>query len=417
MLDKVLVLGGANVHCKLVNAANAMGCYTVVTDYLTDSPAKKIASESLMYSITDVEGIVQECKAKNVTGILSTHLDPGQRPYQAICDRLGLPCYGTKEQFYQMTDKQAFKRLCERYGVGTIKDYSIEDVENDRAEYPLFVKPVDSRGSRGQAVCMNREDTVKAIQIAQKESSNGQCIIEKYMAGAPEVQITYFFVNGEAYLIRTADSYRGAEEEGLEKVVVCSVSPSRYDEEYVRTTHPKVVAMLKGLGLKNGPAFMQGFYDNGTFRFFDPGLRFPGVEYEKIYQAEYQIDFMKLMVEYSLGGSFSIDRLPSDLHRLKGKRAAILFPTVSPGKIADVSGVEEIKAMPEVVSYSQRHTIDGVIDWTFDVNQRMAEVVVLADNTNKLQDAIQKIQEKYRVFDEHGKDIIYAPFDVSRIEG
>ena len=416
-MNKLLVLGGANVHCKLVIAASEQHCHTVVTDYLFDSPAKKIADESLMLSITDVDGIVDYCKKNDVKAVLSTHLDPGQRPYQAICERLGLPCYGTKEQFYQMTDKQAFKKLCERYGVGTIRDYSIEDVEANQVEYPLFVKPVDSRGSRGQAVCQNREDTIKAIRIAQQESSNGQCIIEKYMAEAPEVQITYFFVNGEAYLIRSADSYRGTEEEGLEKVVVCSVSPSQYDEEYVITTHPKVVAMLKGLGLKNGPAFMQGFYDNGTFRFFDPGLRFPGVEYEKIYQAEYQIDFMKLMVEYSLRSSFSIDRLPSDLHRLNGKRAAILFPTVSTGKIADVSGVEEIEAMPEVISYSQRHTIDGVIDWTFDVNQRMAEVVVLADNTKKLQEAVQKIQEKYQVFDEHGKNMIYAPFDVSRIEG
>lgn len=393
-----------------------MGCETIVTDYLANSPAKQIADKALMYSITDVDSIVQECKQLQVNGVLSTHLDPGQRPYQAICDRLGLPCYGTKEQFYQMTDKQAFKKLCERYDVGTITDYTISDVDNNHIEYPVFVKPVDSRGSRGQAVCSNREETLKAIQVARKESSNGECIVEKYMANAPEVQITYFFVDGEAYLIRTADSYRGTEEEGLEKVVVCSISPSQYDEEYVRTTHPKVVSMLKGLGLKNGPAFMQGFYDNGTFRFFDPGLRFPGVEYEKIYQSEYQINFMKLMVEYSLRNSFSIDRLPSDLHCLNGKRAAILFPTASPGKIAAVSGVEEIEAMPEVISYSQRHTIGGVVEWTFDVNQRVAEIVVLADNTQKLQEAIRKIQQKYQVIDEHGNDIVYAPFNVSRIE-
>ena len=415
-MKKILILGGANVHCKLVKAANELGCYTIVADYLKDSPAKKIASESLMNSITDVDGLVQIAKASSIDGVISTHLDPGQRPYQEICEQLGLPCYGTKEQFYQMTDKQAFKKLCAQFGVATITDYALEDIINADVEYPVFVKPVDSRGSRGQAVCSNREETLKAIQAARKESSNGECIVEKYMADAPEVQITYFFVDGEAYLIRTADSYRGTEEEGLERVVVCSVSPSRYDEEYVRTTHSKVVSMLKGLGFKNGPAFMQGFYDNGTFRFFDPGLRFPGVEYEKIYQAEYQIDFMKLMVEYSIKNSFSIDRLPGDLHDLNGKRAAILFPTVSPGKIAAVSGVREIEEMPEVISYTQRHTIDGIIDWTFDVNQRMAEIVVLADSTEKLQEAIRKIQQKYQVIDEHGNNIIYAPFNVSRIE-
>ena len=415
-LQTVLILGGANVHCKIVDAANEMGCRTIVTDYLVNSPAKQIADKGLMYSITDVESIVQECTNLQVNGVLSTHLDPGQRPYQAICERLGLPCYGTKSQFHQMTDKQAFKELCKQYGVGTITDYSISDIENDHVEYPVFVKPVDSRGSRGQAVCTNREETLRAIQIARKESSNGECIIEKYMAGAAEVQVTYFFINGEAYLIRTADSYRGSEEEGLEKVVVCSVSPSRYNEEYLKTTHPKVVAMLKGLGLQNGPAFMQGFYDHGVFRFFDPGLRFPGVEYEKIYKSVFQIDFMKMMVEFSLHNGFTIDQLPSDLHRINGMRAAILFPTVGQGIISSVAGVEEINAMPEVISYSQRHTIGGKTTWTYDVNQRMAEIEVLSEDTEQLREAIKKIQKCYHVYDEHGNEMMYAPFNTSRIE-
>ena len=40
---KLLILGGAAVHCKVVEAARAMGVYTIVTDYLENSPAKLIA--------------------------------------------------------------------------------------------------------------------------------------------------------------------------------------------------------------------------------------------------------------------------------------------------------------------------------------------------------------------------------------
>ena len=416
-MRKLLVLGGANVHCKLVKAANEMGVHTVVTDYLVDSPAKKIADESLMFSITDVDGIVDYCKKNGVDAVLSSHLDPGQRPYQAICEKLGLNCYGNREQFYQMTDKIAFKRLCKAYGVDTIVDYSIESIEKDEVCYPVFIKPVDSRGSRGQAVCNNKADALRAIPVAQRESSNGKCIIEKYMQGAPEIQVTYFFVNGEPYLIRTADSYRGTEEQGLEKVVVCSVSPSKYNDEYLKTAHPKVIAMLKGLGIQNGPAFMQGFYDKGAFRFFDPGLRFPGVEYEKIYAREYGIDFMKLMVEYALSGKFSIDALPSDLHRLNGKKAAILFPTVRAGKIAEIIGAEKIETEKSVISFTQRHTIGGTIGWTYDVNQRMAEIVMLSQNEESLRSDIKKIQKCYSVYDYHGTNMMYGEFDTSRIEG
>ena len=36
---------------------------------------------------------------------------------------------------------------------------------------------------------------------------------------------------------------------------------------------------------------MQGFHKDGQFYFFDPGIRFPGVEFERIYKKIWGIDF------------------------------------------------------------------------------------------------------------------------------
>lgn len=116
------------------------------------------------------------------------------------------------------------------------------------------------------------------------------------MKGAHEFQVTYFFVDGEAYLIRTVDSYCGSEANHLEKVVACAVSPSRFTDEYLKIAHQNVVKMFKAIGYKNGPIFMQGFEDNGKFRFFDPGLRFPGVDYERVYTKEFGIDLMEAKI-------------------------------------------------------------------------------------------------------------------------
>ena len=43
---KLLILAGAGTHNKVVKAAREMGIYTIVTDYLVDSPAKQIADEA-----------------------------------------------------------------------------------------------------------------------------------------------------------------------------------------------------------------------------------------------------------------------------------------------------------------------------------------------------------------------------------
>ena len=55
-----------------------------------------MADKSYMYDINDIDGIVNMCKDENVQGVICGYIDPCQRPYQKICARLNLPCYGTQ---------------------------------------------------------------------------------------------------------------------------------------------------------------------------------------------------------------------------------------------------------------------------------------------------------------------------------
>ena len=119
---KLLILAGVDVHVKLVLAAKALGVYTIVTDYLEpkESPAKLIADEFWMLNITDVDAIVEKCREQHVDGVLAYCIDPAQIPYQQICEKLELPCYGTKQQFEIMTDKHLFKDFCLKNGVEVV---------------------------------------------------------------------------------------------------------------------------------------------------------------------------------------------------------------------------------------------------------------------------------------------------------
>lgn len=413
---KILILGGTPQQIKLVNAAKKMGLYTIVTDYLENSPAKKIADKSYMYNIKDVDDIVSMCKMEKVNGVICGYIDPCQRPYQEICEKLKLPCYGTKEQFYKMTDKHAFKKMCIDNGVDVIPEYTVEDIMRGNIEYPVFVKPVDSRGSRGQSVCYTEDELKKAIQYAKVESSNGDILIEKYMKNAHEFQVTYFFIAGEPYLIRTVDSYCGTEDSHMEKVVACAISPSKFTQVYLENAHDKVVKMFKKMGFENGPIFMQGFEDNGVFRFFDPGLRFPGVDYENVYRKIYGIDIMEAMINFAIQGNCGDIKLPKDGVWIKEKRAAVLFPTLAAGIIKKIEGFDEVLKDENVVSLYPRCEVGEQIEWTFNVNQRMAEVDIVCDTTEELKKKIDDIQKLLIVSDVKNQNMTYQYFDVSRIQ-
>ena len=249
------------MRCKLVEAKHELGLYVVAADYLDakDSPAKILADKHYVIDVNNVDAIVDMCRQEKICAVLSTHLDPYQRPYQKICERLGLPCLGTEKQFRLLTDKQAFKQLCRDNGVDIIPDFIVQDILEDTVSYPVFIKPADSRGSRGQSVCYNKKQALNAAKIAKDASSSGRILIAKYMQNAEEVQLHISLSTENHTCCVHLDSYRGKESDHLEKVVIYYLSLSKYTAEYLAGAHKNIVSMLKRIGIKNGPVMMQGF--------------------------------------------------------------------------------------------------------------------------------------------------------------
>lgn len=413
---KVLILGGANQHLKFVEAAKDLGVYTIVTDYLVDSPCKRICDESLMLDIKDVDAIVDYCKKNNVDGVIAGFLDPCQMPYALICEKLGLPCYGTPEQFFKFTNKIAFKELCKQNGVNVIPDYTEEDFHANRITYPVFVKPVDSRGSRGQTVCNKKEEMEDAIRFAKEQSSTGDILIEKYMGDCDEVQITNFVINGDVFLERTVDSYRGDPKKNLQKVVSCSISPSKYTDVYLNNCHRSVCNMIKDLGVKNGPIFMQGFYKDGEFYFFDPGLRFPGVEFERIYKSVWNIDMASLLIQFALTGHFpKKTALPANGALLNGNLGVVLFPVLRGGNIKSIQGLEKYRLNPNVISCLTRYEVGDQIGWTYDVNQRYAEIDIIGKDMEEVKELINSFYDDVTITGKDEKNMFFDRFQTNRL--
>lgn len=413
---RLLILGGASQHKKLVEAAKRLDIYTVVTDNIKNSPAKKMANKSYCIDIFDMDALLKLCLDEEIDGVISTSLDPCQIPYVELCERAGYFCYGTKKQFYIMTNKRIFKNECEKNRVKVPHGISLSELSFCKENiYPIIVKPVDSRGSRGQTICNSFDEIESALELAKVNSATKNYMIEKYIVDGEFFQVTYFCVAGEPHLIRTVDGYCGSKEWGLDRVVLCAVSPSRYTKYYLETTHKDVVRFIKGIGMINGPIFMQGIIKDGKISFFDPGLRFPGVDYEKIYRKVYGIDLMEAMIEIALFGNCFETHIPKDSVWLSGKRAAILFPFIRPGKIGKMTKKEEIMQNKNIISYLPRYKSGDEVPATCDIRRRHSEIDLLSESTSELKEDIKKIFSILRVTDDKGKNMLCNEFDVSLI--
>lgn len=417
---KILILGGAYLHNKVVEAAQNMGLYTIVTDNVPGSPAKKIADKSYDINVSDVDAIVEMGKREGIDAVISVCLDFCQIYYQRICDRLGLFCWSTKEQSSILTKKILFKQACTQNDIDTIQTYGESDIAVNKnvIEYPLLVKPSQSRGSRGIVVCYNNEEVLKAIKAAKSMSSDGQAVIEKYMEGKPDFQVTYLVVNGIPYVVRTADRYLGSKDCNMERVAIALCSPSKYTDMYFANVHRKVRKLVRYLNIKNAPLFFQGFIDGDTIRFYDPGMRFPGGEYDRFFSEVTGIDLMQMLVSLAVYGNYGEDfrTLYDKIAYLNGKHIFTLHSVIREGKISEITPKAHLLAIDGVKRVSYRYQIGDAVKMTYDVNQRVAEINIVKENKEGLVRSINSVQKKIKVLDENGDNMIFSPFDPNNLE-
>ena len=240
-------------------------------------------------------------------------------------------------------------------------------------------------------MCYNKKQALNAAKIAKDASSSSRILIEMYMQNAEEVQLHISLSTENHTCCVHLDSYRGKESDHLEKVVIYYLSLSKYTAEYLAGAHKNIVSMLKRIGIKNGPVMMQGFYDGGKFRFFDPGLRFTGVDYERIYRQIFGVDLLKILINFSLTGIMPDIQLDETSAYIKGKRAVVFVLNISAGRISVLEGTDAIRKDKAVVSCLERLFSGENIAWSFDVNQRLAEIDMLADNDLEMEQAVHRI--------------------------
>lgn len=60
--------------------------------------------------------------------------------------------------------------------------------------------------------------------------------------------------------------------------------------------------MIKSLGIKFGPVFLQGFVDGNTIRYYDPAQRMPGGDYDVILEKTTGFSTVRSWITFALTG-------------------------------------------------------------------------------------------------------------------
>lgn len=411
---KVLILGANPETLSLVLKAKEMGLYTIVTDNNPFAYAKKFADQAENINALDVDGLVDLAKLENVDGILVGVAEALLPAYCSVCERLQMPCYSSAEKFEIMVRKDLFKQKCRDYGVPTIREYDLSDINT--IQYPVIVKPVDSCSSKGIRVCRDQNQLEEAVQYALSFSNSKKVIIEEYMSG-DEVIAYYVMQNGTPIFVAMCDRYTYKQKTELVQLPTGYIFPSRHVDSYIRYTDQAVKRMIKGLGLDNGSIFFQCFVDkDDVVRIYEPGYRLNGAQEHIIVSQVSGIDAKELYINFSLTGKIS----DKDLEKLSNPKPDVfsckLSPLVRTGIIEKIIGLDEIAKLSDVISVNPSYEEGDEVVGEGTLKQIICRFFIVSDTIENLKDTIENIQSKLQVIDEEGKNMIISFFDTSILE-
>jgi formate-dependent phosphoribosylglycinamide formyltransferase (GAR transformylase) len=181
LVKKILVIGALAQHASVIKKVRFdLGYYVVVVDNVVGSPGKKEANEYRDIDIFDIDALERLCNEIKVDGVINYCVDPAQKIYHELCNRLNLPCYGDHVGFDIMTNKDRFKDACKESGVMTIPGGLISlSSDNADIEYPAVIKPVDGRASKGISFIDDKSDLEAAINHALSYSKRKIVLYEK----------------------------------------------------------------------------------------------------------------------------------------------------------------------------------------------------------------------------------------------
>lgn len=405
---KLLILGGNAISCEIVNAAKALGVYTVVTDWNSPevSPAKKIADDYWNISLLDYDVLLKRIEEEGIDGIITGFTDSYLLPYQHICELSGLPCYATKEVFEITMDKAKFKHLCRDNSISVIPEYQQESFDPSiiDADNKFIIKPVDNSGSRGVILCERQEDYQNCLDYSLSFSKKKRVLIEKYME-MDSISISYTFQDGEVSLSTTDDRYVYRSASGS-SVTRLSIYPSKYTDVYIELMDDKVRNMYRNLGIKNGVVAIQFFTDGTEFYAMEMGHRLTGGQHYTYTLMENNTSVLDNLIHFALTGRMADYRI-ADRDNAKFKSVYChLFLLGKEGRIARFEGLEYLESMPELIQMSMGKRVGDMIGLDGTAAQKVVSLHLKLDSIEDLARIKRDLQLHVHFFDEKGNDLM-----------
>ena len=254
MRKKILILAGTHFQIPVIEYAKIRGHYVITCDNKPENPGHKAANEYVNMSTTNLDGVLDVAKTRKIDGILAYGSDPAALAASYVSEALHLPG-NSYNSVLILSDKGFFRKFLTEndfpvpvYKV--FKSYNEASFFYNTLKRSVFIKPVDSSGSKGITRLPPGADLKSPFKYALEFSRKGEVIIEEEIERkGPHIHGEAFIYAGKIIFILLGDQY-------FCKVNACApistTLPSLFHSDLMSEIEIKLTRLIKLVNFKTG---------------------------------------------------------------------------------------------------------------------------------------------------------------------
>ena len=259
MEKTILIIGAGREQIPAFQVAKDMGLKIVATDMNPDAPAFQFADFKLLASTRDVEeslAVVKRFASDHPLDGVFTIANDVPLTVAVIANQLGLPGIRV-ESAKVLSDKSQMKKRFLESNIRTAPYREVsreEDIVDFVREFgfPIVLKPVDGRGSRGVLFIHSFDEISSAFNHTKSQTHREKLLVEKFLLGS-QMSVESIFIKNQYIPIAFADrNYSKLEKYRPFIVEDGGVMPTREKPEIVSEVSELVEHAARALGVSWG---------------------------------------------------------------------------------------------------------------------------------------------------------------------
>ena len=400
---KLVMLGASKAQLIGIEKANNLGVDIVTCDYYKSSIGHQFAKEVNYVSTFDLEGVLEVAKQTKADGIMTLGTDQPVLTAAYVAQELDLFCYHSLEVARSLTNKIYMKKLFKKHNIATV-DYvlyekGVKDIDLERFNGPVVIKPVDSQGQRGIYYLENVEDVADYYEKVVSFSRESQILVESYY-DHEEVTVSGWVENGHTYLLSITDRVTFKDKNQL-GICLSHEFPSKFVGKYGHELQAMTLNIVDKFEIQNGPIYFQFLIGSEGIKVNEVAARIGGAHEASFLPLLTGFDICETQIKQSL-------KMPTDLSVLKDydffendQCLSVQLFFASPCEINYMPTESDIKSLPGVVEVGFHVSIGDKIESIENATARVGFVIVLANSKEELESRLREVYKKLVIKDKN----------------